>query len=321
MEDKIHQYFQQALSKDESLQLLRKVEIDPYWDNRFREIKNHYALSVLASLPEDLPEGQISYNRFVHKHKRVATYRLLKRVTAYAAMIAILVGFTHWWTLQQVEKQDSEMLTLHVPAGQRLQLTLQDGTSVWLNARTTITYPSRFNQEERKVFIDGEAFFDVAKDKKRPFLVSSQGIGMKVLGTRFNLYSYSDADHIRTSLLEGSLMVYRERQELEYIILKPNEEIMIDNNRMELETIKDPAYFLWTEGVYSFHEEPLINILRKLELYYDVKIEVKDPSIYTWEYTGKFRQKDGLDEILRIIRKIHKFNIEKDEENNRYILS
>ncbi|MDL2208570.1 DUF4974 domain-containing protein, partial [Parabacteroides sp. OttesenSCG-928-O15] len=67
--------------------------------------------------------------------------------------------------------------------------------------------------------------------------------------------------------------------------------------------------------------EPLINILRKLELYYDVNIEVKDPSIYNWEYTGKFRQRDGIEGILHIIRKIHKFNIEKDEENNRYILS
>jgi len=321
MEERIHRYFQQALSKDESLRLLQEVKADPYWNDRFREIKNHYALSVLASLPEDLTEGKISYDRFTHKHKRAATYRLVKRIAAYAAVIAFLVGFTHWWTLRQVGVQDTEMLSLHVPAGQRLQLTLQDGTSVWLNARTTITYPSRFTQEERKVFIDGEALFDVVKDTKRPFLVSSRGIEMKVLGTRFNLYSYSNTDHIRTSLLEGSLMVYRERQESEYIILKPNEEVMIDNNQMELETIKDPAYFLWTEGVYSFHEEPLINILRKLELYYDVKIEVKDPSIYTWEYTGKFRQKDGIDEILRIIRKIHKFNIEKDEENNKYILS
>lgn len=320
MEAKIHAYFQQGLNENERISLLQEVEADPYWTDRFREIKNIYALSALTSLPNDPTEGQISYDRFTRKNKRVTTLRLVKRITAYAAIAILLVGITHWFTLLQTGKQDAEMLSLHVPAGQRLQLTLQDGTSVWLNAQTTITYPTRFAGNERKVFIDGEALFDVAKDKERPFLVSSQGIQMRVLGTRFNLFSYPEANHIRTSLLEGSLMVYRESKESESILLKPNEEVIIDNYQMKVEPIKDASYFLWSQGIYSFHEEPLINILQKLELYFDVEIEVKDQSIYSWEYTGKFRQKDGIDEILRIIRTIHKFNIEKDNDNNKYIL-
>ena len=320
MEDKIHAYFQQGLNEYERISLLQEVEADPYWADRFREIKNIYALSVLTSLPGDSKEGQFSYDRFIRKNKRATTLRLVKRITAYAAIVILLVGITHWLTLLQTGKQDAEMLSLHVPAGQRLQLTLQDGTSVWLNAQTTITYPTRFAGNERKVFIDGEALFDVAKDKERPFLVSSQGIQMRVLGTRFNLFSYPEASHIRTSLLEGSLMVYRESKESESILLKPNEEVIIDDYQMKVEPIKDASYFLWSQGIYSFHEEPLINILQKLELYFDVEIEVKDQSIYTWEYTGKFRQKDGIDEILRIIRTIHKFNIEKDNDNNKYIL-
>lgn len=321
MEDKIHAYFQQALSEGESIELLKEVKADPYWNKQFREIKNCYALAVLASHPDDRAIGEHSYKRFVGKHREARTFRLVRQIAAYAAVIALLVGFTHWWTLRQVEREDAELLSLHVPAGQRLQLTLQDGTSVWLNAQTTISYPSRFTDEERRVYIDGEALFDVTPDKNRPFLVSSQGVEMKVLGTRFNLYSYPDASFIRTSLLEGSLLVYRKEEEADAILLKPNEEVTIDEIGMLVESIKNPSYFLWTEGVYSFYEEPLINILHKLELYYDVKIEVKDPSIYTWEYTGKFRQKDGIEGILNIIRKIHKFTIEKDEENNKYILS
>jgi len=321
MEERIHKYFQQELNEEERIRLLQEVESDLEWTSLFRQIKNLYALSVLTSLPDDSVEGKISYDRFTRKHKRGQTFRFVNRITAYAAIILFLVGFTHWWTLQQTAAKDAELISLHVPAGQRFQLTLQDGTHVWLNAQTTISYPSRFTNKERKVFIEGEALFDVEKDKNRPFLVSSQGIEMKVLGTRFNLYSYPETGYIRTSLLEGSLMVYREKQELHNIILKPNEEVIVDNNRMEVGAIKDLSYFLWTEGIYSFNEEPLINILRKLELYYDVEIEVKDPTIYTWEYTGKFRQRDGVDDILRIIRKIHKFNIEKDEENNKYILS
>ncbi len=321
MEHKIHKYFQNALEEDERIRLLQEVEADEDLTRQFREIKNLYAISVVSSLPTDAAEGKRSYEQFNRKHKRTATIRVVRRVALYAASIALLVGLTHWVTLLQVEKQETEMLSLHVPAGQRLQLTLQDGTDVWLNARTTITYPVRFTPEERKVYIDGEALFDVAKDNERPFLVSSQGIAMKVLGTRFNVYSYPDAGHIRTSLLEGSLMVYREEDESGNVILKADEEVIIDNYGMEVGAIKDSSYFLWTEGIYSFYKEPLINILRKLELYYDVKIEVKDPTIYTSEYTGKFRQKDGIDEILRILRKIRYFDIQKDTENNTYILS
>ncbi|MDL2256470.1 FecR domain-containing protein [Parabacteroides sp. OttesenSCG-928-K15] len=248
--------------------------------------------------------------------------RISLRIAGYAAAIAILVGSTYWFTMQHASKEwPTEMLSLHVPAGQRLQLTLQDGTSVWLNARTTITYPSHFPSSERRVSIDGEALFDVAKENSRPFIVSSRGVEMEVLGTEFNLYSYPEAEYIRTSLLEGSLSVYRTQEKRKNIILEPNQQVTIKGRQMLVDKIPDPAYFLWTEGVYSFHNEPLINILRKLELYYDVKIEVKDPSIYTWEYTGKFRQRDGIDEILRIINKIHKFTIEKDEENNKIILS
>ncbi|MDR2970002.1 MAG: FecR domain-containing protein [Tannerellaceae bacterium] len=320
MGDRIHQYFQQALSREEQILLLREVKADPVWQERFGEIKNLYALSTLAARPGDCEKGKVSYRLFVGRRKKAAYVRLIRRVASYAAVALLLIGFTHWLTLRQIQSQDTEMLTLHVPAGQRLKLTLQDGTNVWLNARSTITYPNRFAAGERKVEIDGEAFFDVAKEEKRPFLVSSQGVEMKVLGTRFNLYSYPEANYIRTSLLEGSLMVYREKQKSHSILLHPNEESIIDNHRMTVVPIKDPSYFLWTEGIYSFREEPLINILKKLELYFDVSIEAKDPTIYTWEYSGKFRQSDGIDNILQVIRKIHKFEIEKDEENNRIIL-
>ena len=90
---------------------------------------------------------------------------------------------------------------------------------------------------------------------------------------------------------------------------------------MKISTFPHADYFLWRDGIYSFINEPLIDILKKLELYYDVKIIVKDQSIYNWEYTGKFRQRDGIDEILRMIQRIHKFKISKDEESNIFTLS
>ncbi|MCC8170680.1 MAG: DUF4974 domain-containing protein [Parabacteroides sp.] len=144
---------------------------------------------------------------------------------------------------------------------------------------------------------------------------------MKVLGTKFNVYSYPGQETIRTSLLEGRLKVYFPRAESEGITLKPHEQVSVTGTRMKVGTIPHADYFLWKDGIYSFVNEPLIDILKKLELYYDVKIMVKDPSIYTWEYTGKFRQRDGIDQILHTIQRIHKFKIVKDEENHIFTLS
>lgn len=169
--------------------------------------------------------------------------------------------------------------------------------------------------------MEGEAFFDIAKDREKPFIVESQGVEMKVLGTQFNVYSYESEDYIKTSLLEGALHVYFSNRQETGVFLKPDEQVIIKDDRMNVEKIPHIDYFLWTEGLYSFENELLIDILKKLELYYDVRIVVKDPSIFQWEYTGKFRQRDGIDEILRVIQRIHTFHIEKDEEQNMIILN
>lgn len=103
--------------------------------------------------------------------------------------------------------------------------------------------------------------------------------------------------------------------------MKPDEQVTIKNGTIQTGSIPHPDYFLWRDGIYSFENELLIDILRKLQLYYDVKIIVKDPSIFKWEYTGKFRQRDGIDEILRMLQRIHKFKIQKDEDSNTITLS
>ena len=253
------------------------------------------------------------------KHIRQISFYLFK----YAAIITLLIIFAY----QAGVNQHSEILQenienkLHVPAGQRIKLTLQDGTTVWLNSHTTLTYPAIFDKKERRVAIDGEAFFIVAQDKHKPFIVSSQGIETKVLGTQFNICSYRKNNDVRTSLIEGSLQIYFTGKENESIILSPNEQISIKNGTIKVDTICHHDYFLWKEGIYSFKDELLVDILNKLQLYYDVRIIIRNPSINQEKYTGKFRQRDSIDDILRMLQKIHKFKIQKDEENNIITLS
>lgn len=322
MEERLHSYFQGESGHEERLKLLREIESDRELRRQFIEMKNFYSLIHFAVREEnEVKEGRKSYNRFIQKIHRRRTGQYLAKAIGYAAAVATIVLSTYFVTINRTEGAGEKLLSLHVPAGQRLKLTLEDGTSVWLNSRSTLHYPASFAKDQRRVEIEGEAYFEVAGEAGRPFIVSSDEYEMEVLGTTFNVSGYPETGYVRTSLIEGSLMVYNGKNKAENIILKPSQQVTIEDGRMKVERIPDKGYFLWTEGIYSFNNEPLDNILRKLELYFDIEIIVNDPSIYSWEYTGKFRQRDGIDEILKVINKIHKFKIKKDEDNNRIILS
>lgn len=323
MDEQIKKYFQGDLDIADRLKLLREVESNDELKEEFIECKNMHALLSLSDQADDKKANREGYIRFKNNIRTRKIYRLFSKVAGYAAAAAILILSTYVITLNYHPAASSAIADnkLYVPAGQRVKLTLQDGTNVWLNAQSTLTYPAVFSKKERRVTVEGEAFFEVAKNTEKPFIVSSQGVDMKVLGTKFNVLSYPGEKDIQTSLIEGALHVYFSKQNEKGVVLHPNEQVTIKDGNMKVGSIPHHDYFLWKDGIYSFENEPLIDILKKLQLYYDVKINVKDPSIFKWEYTGKFRQRDGIDEILRMIQRIHKFKIEKDDDNNIITLS
>ena len=241
----------------------------------------------------------------------------------YAAISLLLIASTFFLTraLTLPSTSTTEMNTLYVPAGQRAQLTLQDGTQVWLNAQSTLTYPARFNRKQREVSVIGEAYFKVAENRKKPFVVTTQQLTMEVLGTEFNVYSYPESGYTRTSLVEGAVMVSETGKNGKPVLLSPDQQATYQENVIKLEKLHNPEHLLWREGIYAFDNERLIDILSKLELYYDITIQVEDPEIFNVCYTGKFRQRDGIDEILHILQKIQSFKIRKIREENLIILS
>ncbi|MDD4438192.1 MAG: FecR domain-containing protein [Tissierellia bacterium] len=317
MDEQLLRYFSGELTANERLELIHRIENDSLLKAEFIRLQNLNAVSRLSSHPTDRNEGIRHFETFASQIKRNAQRKLFVNIVKYAAMAVVLIASTVWATLYLSNTAtEPAMNTLYVPAGQRAQITLQDGTGVWLNAQSTLIYPARFSKKSRAVEITGEAFFDVAQEKKRPFIVSTQHIDMEVLGTQFNVYSYPNADYIQTDLIEGSVKVYQADDEKNGIILKPAEQVIIRGNHMTVSNTHDPEHMLWRNGIYAFNNERLIVIIEKLQLYYDVKIVVEDPEIFNVRYTGKFRQRDGIDEILRIIQKIQPFKIEKDIDNN-----
>lgn len=318
MDDRINKYFQGELTEPERLMFLREVEKNEILKKQFIDFQNMYALLNLSDCRENRSEGKENYQYFFRKKNEGKIRKTVLQWVGYAAAIIVLVVSSCLITIhyERAIPEESVSNTLYVPAGQRARLTLQDGTEVWLNAKSTLVYPSYFGAGERRVTVTGEAFFEVAKDVQKPFIVTTREAEIKVLGTKFNVYSYPENDYMRTSLLEGKVEISNPSAPEKSIVLAPNQQVVCYKGEMMVGNIANNEYFLWKEGIYSFDREKLSSIIRKLELYYDVKIIVEGALNMEMEYTGKFRQRDGIDEILRILQKIQKFTIEKNEDRD-----
>lgn len=326
MDERIIKYCQGVLPKQEQDQLLKEAYNDPKLKSQIIDYQHLHSLLELVPEKIDVQQGSERYGNF----KRLVNSRKRKvwliSFSRYAAIIVIV--FVSAWMLASycfsgdiTNRQEliAFQQELVVPAGQRAELTLPDGTKVWLNAGSKLSYPSFF-EKERKVFLSGEGFFDVSKNKNVPFIVSTRTMDVKALGTQFNVFCYPESNYTGVYLQEGCVKAYFPSSEAEGVILSPEQYLVQKGKQLVLSTM-DPDELLWREGIYTFKRQKLGRIIEKLELYYDVKIVVKDPEILDYEYVGKFRQRDGVMEILHLIQRIHNFKIKKNDELNQIILS
>jgi ferric-dicitrate binding protein FerR (iron transport regulator) len=323
MSEQVIKYFLGKLSEEEQVRLLRKRYSDPEIKKDFASCQNMLAIFSLSPGPSD-KEDALKKLRLLKQTKGKKNIRRIVYTSAgYAAAICLLIVSTWFWARSGMNHGTGDLSAgqqeLFVPAGQRARITLPDGTIAWLNAGSTLIYPSVF-AEERMVSLTGEAYFDVSKDKEKPFIVSTETIHIKALGTQFNVYSYPKTLRQNTILVDGKIKIYKPGFESDGIILSPNQQLFCKNGEFRLESFQDQDVLLWKDGIYSFKNERLDAIIEKLELYFDVDIIIESPSLLEKEYTGKFRQKDGVMEILRIIQKIHPFRIDKNEKLNQITL-
>lgn len=236
-------------------------------------------------------------------------------VVKIAAILLVAIFVSRFLFPESKPQNPVVMQTINVPAGQRAEITLVDGTKVWLNAKTTFTFPNQFSAQNREVLIDGEGFFDVTPNKSNPFIVKTRKYDIKVWGTKFNLIAYSDKEIFQTSLLEGSVEVLKSGGS-KGVFIRPGEQIYQENDRLVLDSIIDMNHFLWKEGIISFNDESFPELVKKLELYFDLKIEVKNDKILDYRCTGKFRTKDGVEHILKVLQLSNKFSFKINEKTN-----
>jgi ferric-dicitrate binding protein FerR (iron transport regulator) len=201
----------------------------------------------------------------------------------------------------------AEMLfnTLITPRGGEYRIVLADGTKVWLNAASSLRYPTQFNGRERKVFLTGEAYFEVAKDAAHPFIVNTGGTDVTVLGTKFNISSYPDDPAQKTTLAEGSVRISdaNAAEGGNSVLLKPGNEAVIAQPGRIIRVNKTnvDAALAWKNGMFFFDSESLGSLMRKLSRWYNVDVQYDDGVDTLFHFTGRIQRYEDINGILRLI--------------------
>ncbi|HAF33615.1 MAG TPA: iron dicitrate transport regulator FecR [Sphingobacterium sp.] len=209
------------------------------------------------------------------------------------------------------------VLELATPLGGIYQVTLPDGTKVWLNAGSSLKYPMSFAKNERRVRLEGEAFFEVTKDSARPFKVLSKGQEIEVLGTAFNVNSYPDNTVIKTTLVNGKVKLSNHKRYSEAIYLLPGQQSTNTNNgKIQLANVDTAPFTAWKEGLFYFDETPLSDALQQIGRWYNVEVKYKGEVPQTHFY-GRIKRSKPLRDVLDVLEEGGlRFELSKSDEKN-----
>lgn len=231
---------------------------------------------------------------------------------AAAASVLLVLGL-RWlaWDKTEITYQ-----SVYVPAGQRAELKLADGTKVWLNSQSKLSFPTEFNEDYRTVTLEGEGYFEVTGNKEQPFIVETNKFDIKVVGTEFNVCAYNEDEFWETALIKGQIEILPSGLRTKGILMEPLMKLTNDNGKMIKSRILNDEYYRWREGLICFTDVNLKDLFEKLKLYYDVNFVINNVGILNNRYTGKFRTSDGIIHVLNVLKLDNYFDYERDEESN-----
>ena len=208
---------------------------------------------------------------------------------------------------KRVEVEELVYNTLTVPFGKHFQLQLSDGTNVHLNAGTSLKYPVKFIEgNQRQVFLIGEAFFDVASDKKHPFIVHAEDLNVEVFGTNFNVSAYPEDAFTDVVLVEGSVGLYADEKSLqEAVTMKPGTKGRLHKKFEDIttEAVDVSIYTSWVNGGLVFRNMPFENIVKKLERHYNMKIVINNKKLKREVFNASFKEEPSIEKVLNAFGK------------------
>ncbi|MDR3140678.1 MAG: DUF4974 domain-containing protein [Tannerellaceae bacterium] len=252
-------------------------------------------------------DSLLAFHKTLQRRKRKARRIFLRRLSVAVACVALAVSVAvNYYFLSQREVEQ-QFITVQTNAGMRTRLNLPDGTEVDLNASGKLTYPASFGSKERRVILDGEGYFQVARDAGRPFIVSVENKRMEVeaLGTAFNLQAYASDSLLKTTLVEGSVRIGMQSESgvWQHAPLKPSERAVYNMAAKKLHVAAiNPAYdTAWIQGRLMFKDMPVPEVLTRLSYFYGVTFDVKDEIINNYTFTGTFENRQ-LSQVLDYLR-------------------
>lgn len=301
----IQKYLQGKTSEEENIQLHQWIQQSPENKKRLfveKDIWDSYSFRSNQRKYETLPELELLKKQIGYQKPSRSVQ--LKRILQIAAVL--LVAFGLGWSSQFISfRPNSEiagatMQEIFVPKGQVNQIFLADGTRIWINSESRLTLPSVFATNERVVKLSGEAFFEVAKDKNRPFKVEVKGQQIKVFGTSFNVRAYDNSSKIETTLETGSIQLLVDNQTT---MLKPGEQSLFNKTEKQLVVSKVDAttFSSWKDGRFEFQNEDLIEVFKVVERWYDVDITYNENTFRGMHFSGVIKRSKDARHFLEIL--------------------
>lgn len=290
----LYRFFENRATLDEEKQIRSWMNKSEFNSQTFMQARKEYDIFLLSS------------SDTIRKNKKIPSLKLIS-IAAAVVLVFIVGGLYLFGFIDRAEQYN----TILVPPGQRINLILSDNSNIWLNANTIFRYPTQFSKKNRTVYLDGEAYLDVSKNERKPFIIKTGKGDIKVTGTSLNVEAYSKYNSFETSLFTGGVDVYM--NEAKVASLNPNEKSTLENNELIISNIVDTDEYLWRKGLIVFDNKKLEEILLSLEKYFDIDIQINSKSLPQHTYTGKFRQTDGVDYALRVLQRSIHFKYERNE--------
>lgn len=308
-------YFRGETSPEEEHRILSWVEASP--ENRAEFRKAHLlfdGLVLYGTKPETIrTDGDKSRRR---------EWLLVRHLVRAAAIVIVVLGAAYFGKAYYRRSLSESETVISVPAGQRMQMTLADGTRVQLNAGTTLEYPVVFDRKARRVKLSGEAMFEVAHNADHPFIVETFATDLRVLGTKFNVLADPDNEVFSTTLIEGKVKVTNRNDPAESIIMQPNDMVVLENGRLYKERVSDFADLCWTEGLIHLKKMPFGELMAIFERAFDVRIKIERetmPQINVMN--GEIRISNGVDYALHVLQLVSsEFTYTRDEKTNVIVI-
>lgn len=272
-----------------------------------RPSKEHSAEKSFSRLMARIQPDKNSIDIFRRRANRYRSWMV-------AATVAMLVAMSGW-LYNIVSDNEPTFIVASNNSSIVQKVTLPDGTVINLNTCSRLTYPERFSGKSREVFLDGEAYFDVAHDKRHPFIVRAGELKIRVLGTKFNVNASTLVPQITATLIEGSIEAATGKKN---ILMKPNQQLKYDTSsgRVSLTELTNASREIrWTQNIWVLSDTPLLDICQRLEQQFNIKIIIMNDELIGKSFTGEFYTNESLESILKTMQISTPFNYEYKGRN------